>query len=143
MTNEHHTWHTEHCIDTTATPDAIWAIFRDVPGWKAWNSGIEQIELEGPFAEGSWFTMKPPGQDPLRSRLAEVRENERFVDETRVADLVVTVAHRIERVGPGRTRVTYAVDATGPGASEIGPAIASDFPEVLRALAALAQGRLS
>jgi len=130
------TWHGEHSIETTATPEAIWAAFRDVPGWKAWNAGIEHIELEGPFADGTWFTMKPPGQDAFRSRLIEVRDNECFVDETRIDDLVVTVAHRIEWVAAGRTRVTYAATATGPGAAEVGPAISADFPDVLAALAA-------
>jgi hypothetical protein len=122
----------------TATPEVVWGIFRDVPGWKKWNAGIERIELEGPFTKGTWFTMKPPGQDTFRSQLVDVRENECFVDETRIEDLVVTVAHRIERLGARGTRVTYAVHAAGPGASEVGPAIASDFPEVLAALAARA-----
>jgi hypothetical protein len=81
--------------------------------------------------------MKPPGQEAFRSQLVDVRENECFVDETRVGDLVVKVAHRLEAVGAG-TRVTYAVEARGPEASEIGAAISSDFPVVLAALAALA-----
>ena len=134
-------WRIEHSMETAATPQAIWEIFRDVPGWKRWNAGIERIDLEGPFADGTWFSMKPPNQDAFRSKLVDVRENESFVDETRIGDLVVTVAHRIQALGARRTRVTYAVEASGPGASDIGPAIASDFPEVLAALASLAEGR--
>jgi hypothetical protein len=141
MTNEHEIWRGEHSVDTTASPEAIWGMFCDTDGWKAWNAGIEEIQLEGPFAAGTWFTMKPPGQDALRSRLLDVRENERFVDETRVEGLVVTVEHRIERLAPGGTRVTFAIDAAGPGAQHVGPAIAADFPDVLAALATLVQGR--
>jgi hypothetical protein len=85
--------------------------------------------------------MKPPGEDSLRSRLIDVRENECFVDETRLGDLAITVAHRIQSLGSGRTRIVYAVEAVGPEASEIGPAVASDFPVVLAALAKLAEGR--
>ena len=85
--------------------------------------------------------MKPPGQDPLRSKLVEVRENACFVDETRVGDLAITVAHRIEPLGAGRTRIVYAAEARGPDASEIGPAVASDFPQVLAALAKRAEAR--
>ena len=139
MTSTQETWRKEFSIETTATPVAIWRIFRDVPGWKGWNAGIESIELEGPFANGAWFTMKTPGQDAFRSRLIDVRENECFVDETRVGPLVVRVEHRIQPLAPQRTQVTYALAATGPDASEIGPAIASDFPDVLAALAALAE----
>ena len=132
-------WRKEYAIETSATPETIWSIFRDVPAWKNWNAGIEQIEIDGPFTAGTWFTMKPPGEEALRSQLIDVRENVHFVDETRVGDLTIKVAHRIEPVGPARTRVVYAVDARGPQASEIGPAVASDFPEVLASLAKLAE----
>jgi hypothetical protein len=139
--NEKQIWRGEYGIETSAAAEVIWNIFRDVPGWKNWNAGIEHIEIDGPFATGTWFTMKPPGEDPLRSRLVDVRENECFVDETRLGELAITVAHRIQSLGSGRTRVVYAVEAVGPEASEIGPAVVSDFPVVLAALAKLAEGR--
>ena len=143
--SDQNTWRSEYAIETSAAAESIWSIFRDVPGWKTWNAGIEQIDIDGPFAAGTWFTMKPPGEEALRSQLIEVRENACFVDETRVGDLVIKVAHRIESIadslGPARIRVVYAVDAQGPQASEIGPAVASDFPDVLASLAKLAETR--
>ncbi len=141
MTQTETHWHTEHHIETTATVEAIWRIFQDTSTWNRWNEGIERIDIEGPFAAGTWFTMKPPGQEVLRSRLLEVRDNEYFVDETRVGDLVVTVTHRIERLGVKGARVTYSIETTGAGAAEIGPAIAADFPVVLSALARTAEQR--
>jgi hypothetical protein len=134
-------WRGEYAIETSATAETIWSIFRDVPGWKDWNAGIEQIDIDGPFAAGTWFTMKPPGEEALRSQLVEVRDNACFIDETRVGDLVIKVAHRIEPIGPARTRIVYAVDAKGPQAAEIGPAVASDFPDVLASHAKLAETR--
>ena len=139
--SEQQIWRGEYAIETSATADVIWDIFRDVPGWKTWNAGIEHIEIEGPFSAGTWFTMKPPGEDSLQSRLVEVIENECFVDETRVGDLAITVAHRIGSLGAGRTRITYAAEAIGPDAAAIGPAVASDFSLVLASLAKLAEGR--
>ena len=137
--NTQQPWHKEYSIETRASAEVLWSLFRDVSGWKHWNAGIESIELDGPFADGTWFTMKPPGQEALRSQLVEVRQNEGFVDETRMGDLVIQVAHRIQRIGPGRTRVVYSVEASGTDAPEIGAAISSDFPEVLAALAAHAE----
>ena len=134
-------WRTEYAIETSATAETIWGIFRDVPSWKSWNAGIEQIDIEGPFAAGTWFTMKPPGEDALRSQLVDVRENVCFVDETRVGELAILVAHRIEPLGPARTRIVYAVDARGPQAAEIGPAVSADFPDVLASLSKLAESR--
>lgn len=139
--NEKQVWRGEYGIETSAAAETVWRIFRDVPGWKNWNAGIERIDIDGRFETGTWFTMKPPGEDPLRSRLVEVRENECFVDETRVGELAITVAHRIQSLGAGRTRIVYAAEAVGPEASEIGPAVTSDFPQVLAALAKLAEGR--
>jgi len=139
--SDENTWRSEYAIETSATPETIWSIFREVPAWKNWNAGIEQIDIDGPFAAGTWFTMKPPGEAALRSQLIDVRENACFVDETRVGDLAIKVAHRIEQLGPARTRIVYAVDASGPQAAEIGPAVASDFPEVLASLARLAEAR--
>ena len=126
---------------TSAAPATVWQLFVDVDGWAAWNAGIESISLRGPFADGTEFTMKPPGEEALRSQLIDVRENVCFIDETRVGDLAIKVAHRIEPLGSARTRVVYAVDARGPQASKIGPAVASDFPEVLASLAKLAETR--
>ncbi len=131
-------WCYEYSIETSASPEEIWRLFVDVPGWKKWNAGIEQIEMRGPFAVGTEFTMTPPGQEPLLTRLIEVRENELFVDETRVGELVIVVAHRIERLSAHRTKVTYAVEATGPGCDEVGPAVSSDFPDVIKSLVGLA-----
>lgn len=138
--SDENTWRSEYAIETSASAARIWSIFRDVAAWKNWNAGIEQIGIDGPFAIGTWFTMKPPGEEALRSQLIEVRENECFIDETRVGDLTILVAHRIEPLGPARTRIVYAVDAQGPQASEIGPAVSADFPEVLASLSKLAEG---
>jgi len=134
------TWHVQHEIEATAPPQLIWALFSDVAGWKTWNPGVEASELEGPFATGSWFTMTPTGADPLRSQLLDVRENECFVDETRVGELVVTVHHRLTVLNDARTLISYSLSASGPGAAEVGPMIAADFPDVLSALSARVSG---
>ncbi|WP_230459311.1 SRPBCC family protein [Burkholderia ubonensis] len=75
-------WTCEKSIDIAATPERIWNLFRDVTGWPRWNNGIEQIEIHGPFADGTTFTMKVPDAASFTSVLLEVRENASFVDET-------------------------------------------------------------
>ncbi len=133
-------WAHEASIETTAAPAAIWALFVDVNGWKRWNAGIERIEIHGPFASGTRFTMQPPGAEAFTSLLVDVRENEGFTDETVIDATRVLVHHRIEPLDSGRTRIVYGTEITGPGAAEFGPAITADFPEVLLALSRLAEG---
>ena len=132
-------WQREFSIETSASPETIWKLFEDVPGWKKWNAGIEQISMAEPFAEGAQFIMQPPGQPELTSKLIKVRENEVFEDETIVDDIRVVVAHQLTRLRPNLTRITYAAKVTGPAAEEIGTAVTSDFPDVLKSLASLAE----
>ena len=130
-------WTTEHSIETTAAPEAIWGLWAKVAGWPDWNADLERAELSGPFAAGSTIAMAPHGQEPIELRIAEAVEPELFVDEAHLGDVVVRTIHRIEEAG-GRIRVVYRMEITGPEADtlgpQIGPEISADFPQVLAAL---------
>jgi hypothetical protein len=137
MTQEH--WQCEHAIGTTATPSAIGRRWEDVASWQQWNAGVKGIQLKGPFATGTWFDMTLPDGEVISSRLDDVRPLDRFVDETLVGELRVRVSHRIEKLASDRTRIVYALEATGPDAAQVGPGISADFPSVLAQLAQLAE----
>ena len=133
-------WTTEHSIETNVAVDAIWRAWADVPRWPEWNGDIEHIELTGPFAAGSMIAMTPRDQGPVQLRLSDVVEGERFVDEAEVAGTVVRTTHRIEALDEQRVRVVYRLEASGPEAQAIGPAISADFDDTLRALVDHARG---
>ena len=139
-------WEYEHSVKTTAAPEALWRHWSDMATWPQWNDGIETIDVEGPFAVGTVFTMTPPGQEPIRMRLVEIRPGESFTDEMDAGDFVVRTEHRLEPVtaAAGLTRIIYRTEITGEAAGhigpELGPQITADFPEVLAALAKLAEG---
>lgn len=132
-------WEFEYAIETSAAPDVIWTLLRDVERWPQWNAGVEKIEIKGPFAAGTLFVMMAPGQDPITSRLVEVQDGKSFLDETRLGELRIFVDHRIEPLAAGRTRIVFSVEAFGPSCDEIGAAVSADFPQVLQSLAALAE----
>jgi hypothetical protein len=127
-------WTTEHSIDTAVAREAIWRAWTEVPRWAEWNADIEQVELTGPFATGSLITMTPRGQEPVQLRISDVVEGEQFVDEAEVAETVFRTMHRIEALDEHRLRVVYRLEATGPAAEDIGPAITADFEDTLKAL---------
>jgi hypothetical protein len=131
-------WQREFSVQAPVTAQAVWRLFRDVDHWGRWNAGIEQIALRGPFAAGTEFMMKPPGQPAFISRLTAVEEPRGFTDETVLGDVRVVVDHRIAPAENGGVRITYAAMVTGPDAAAIGEAVTEDFPQVLQALVAQA-----
>lgn len=108
-------WTHEESIES-ALPTRVWSLFADVARWKDWNAGIETIELHGPFAAGTTFTMQPPGQNALTSTLIEVKPDERFVDETVVDETHVLVVIRWCRChwGTPRSRTAQKLPDQGP-----------------------------
>lgn len=137
-------WEYEHSITTAAAAaEALWARWADVATWAEWNADIEKVELDGPFAAGSRITMTPRGDEPVVLRLAEVRENETFVDVAQFGGVVIRTMHRLERLDVKRTRITYRTEITGPVADElgprVGPAITADFPATMAALVRAAE----
>jgi hypothetical protein len=133
-------WTHEESIETSAAPERIWQLFRDVAGWKAWNAGIEAIALHGPFAAGTSFTMQPPGSEPFTSTLLEVDENRGFTDVTEIDGTRVVVRHSIAALPGGGSRVTYATEINGPQAADFGPMVTGDFLDVLAGLKRTAEG---
>lgn len=131
-------WHREFSTTTLASGPTVWALWSDVGSWSNWNPGLEAATLHGPFASGTEFSLKPPGQPPLTSKLLKVEEGVCFTEETAVGEVRVVVEHRIEPVGEGELKIVYGATVTGPRADEIGEAISADFPHVLTALDRLA-----
>jgi Polyketide cyclase / dehydrase and lipid transport len=41
-----HFWHT---VETTASPDKIWAVWADVQNWKTWDTGLKVASMRVPF----------------------------------------------------------------------------------------------
>ena len=97
--------------------------------------------MTGSFEAGAKITLIPKGQGEVYSRLIEVKENEGFIDESGHGDLVIRVEHHIQPIASNRTRIVYAIQVTGPSAENIGKGISADFPDVLKALATLAESK--
>jgi uncharacterized protein YndB with AHSA1/START domain len=136
-------WEYEYRVESTASAEALWRHWSDMAAWPQWNDGIETIEVDGPFAVGTAFTMTPPGDEPVRLRLVDIVPGRSFTDEMDAGDFVVRTDHRLEPAAAGLTRIVYRTEITGPAADragpELGPAITADFPEVLAALTRLAE----
>ena len=128
-------WEYEYSAEAEVTPHAVWKLWADPLGWHTWNEGVGEVEVHGPFAVGTTFTMTPPGQDEILMTITEVTEDKAWVDVFEAPGLKVTTYHLIEDSGAGRTKVTYLCEITGAAGDEVGPRIGpdicADFPEVV------------
>ncbi|HEX2620979.1 MAG TPA: SRPBCC family protein [Phototrophicaceae bacterium] len=134
----------EYALDTDASPEAIYRLYEDVPGWITWDEGIESIEFTEPFIAGSKGKLKVPGQPQLDFTITEVHPGRGFADETPLpaAGITVIFNHILTPLANGRTRIVHQVKIVGPAAEtlgpQIGPGITSDLPEAVEKLAHLA-----
>lgn len=134
-------WQTEHTHDTPAAPEDVFALWADVESWPTWDASLIATTLDGPFAAGTAGTLHPQGMpEPIAFLITAVEDGAGFADETRLGPLALRFRHRVERRGGG-SRIVVTVEAEGPDADTIGPAVASDLPESVAALAAAAQAR--
>lgn len=129
-------WTHEERTETSVPAERVWAAWADVERWPEWNLDIERITLTGRFALGSTIAMTPKGQDTVELRIAELIEGEEFVDEADLDGTVIRTLHRLERLEGGRARIVYRLQATGPAAEYLGPAISADFAQTIAALVA-------
>lgn len=135
-------WVHEHAGETTAGPEAVWRVLRNLDRWPSWDTSMEWVRLQGSFGVGAQVVMKPKGQDPITSVIVEAVENTVYADETNLGDVTLRFSHTLEPLAAGGTRVVHRLEITGIGADqvapELGPAITEDFPEAMDALLARA-----
>jgi uncharacterized protein YndB with AHSA1/START domain len=77
-------WSTEASATTEAQPEAVWELWADVGNWKEWDPGVEGSSIDGPFAEGTRYVLKPKGGPKVKAVLTDVRPGEGFSDRTRL-----------------------------------------------------------
>jgi Polyketide cyclase / dehydrase and lipid transport len=137
-------WEHEHTAETAASPEAVWRVLSDLDGWGSWDTSMEWVRLQGPFAVGSEVIMKPIGQEAITSVIVDASANRRYADETSMDGVTLRFSHTLERLPAGGTRVIHRLEIDGPEARrvapELGPAITEDFPKAMRALLSRAEG---
>jgi Polyketide cyclase / dehydrase and lipid transport len=128
-------WDYEFSAAAVVTPKAVWTLWADPLSWHTWNDGVGEVEVHGPFAAGTAFTMTPPGEDTIHMTITEVVPDKAWIDVCEFPGLAITTHHLIEDLGDGRTKVTYRTEITGEAADrvgpELGPQICADFPDVV------------
>ena len=135
-------WVHEYTVETDVRPEAIWAVLSDLDQWPRWDTSMERVSLQGPFAVGTRVSMTPQGQEPIVSTIMAITEPEFYADRTDFGPVTLDFSHRLTRLDTGGTRITHRLEITGDSAAELGPQlgpeITGDFPEAMDGLLACA-----
>ena len=132
----------QESIETTASPERVFALWSDPAGWPRWDPDLESASLTGAFAAGGSGTIKPRRAPRTRITLREVKPPLAFTAVARLPLCRMVFEHAIEPL-PGGCRVTHAVRFEGALAAVfrrlVGPAVRRGLPGTMAGLKAAAE----
>lgn len=132
-------------LPTTASTEALFAVWADMAAWPDWNSDTAWVRLDGPCRQGATGKLKPKGGPAVPFTVTCWEPGRRFTDVSRLVGARLEFDHVVEpaATGAGHT-VTVQVSLTGPlGAlwrRILGADLVRSAPLDLAALVARAEG---
>lgn len=131
--------------ETTASAEAVDALYRDASSWSEWDPGMERVEFHGPFEAGMTGTFTPVGGEPFPYTLAWAEPGRGHIDEFPLEGAVLRISHLVEPLLDGGARITHRAELSGPAALDIAPGLMPDvcdeMPQTVAMLAQVAESR--
>jgi hypothetical protein len=131
-------WVFKHSVDCHASREFAWRFWSNVENW-LFDTSVEAITIDGPFAAGTRGTSKPRGGDLINWQLVEVEDGHRAVFEILLPGAVVRFHWQFEELTDAATRMTQRVTLEGERAADYLAGVAElekGIPEGMRRLAA-------
>jgi hypothetical protein len=119
-----------HTVETSASPEAIWRVWTDVPNWKAWDDGLKSAELNGPFATDTKGMLIPDKGPKSTFTLTEVVPGHSYTFRTKLP-LGSLYVKRVLGVQNGKTAFTHEVWFTGLTKGIFGRALGRNYRAIL------------
>src|SRR5580658_7509883 len=92
--------------------EGVWSLWADVNGWTKWHGDLDYCKLEGDFAVGNHFELKPKGAPAVKIELVEIEKGRRFSDRIRFPGAQMVDTHELEETPEG-LRLTNTLVVTG------------------------------
>ncbi len=90
----------------------IWCLWADVNNYLKWHDDLDYCKLEGEFAVGNYFMLKPKGAPAFKVEITELIENRKFTDCTRFFGAKMYDIHELAETEEG-LRITNTLKVTG------------------------------
>lgn len=122
----------------------VWRLWADVNNWPVWDKELAYCKMEGTFAKGSQFILKPIAGPKVKITLSEVITNERFTDYCKFLGATMYDTHVLEETSDG-LRITNTISVTGllryMWINLVAKNVAASIPKQMDALVALAKAQ--
>lgn len=120
----------------------IWKIWTDVNNWPSWHGDLDYCKMEGKFAVGNYFFLKPKGVSPVKIVLTEITEGVSFTDCTKFLGAKMYYTHSLEETPEG-LKLSNKLLVTGPlkwlWVFLVAKNVANSVPEEMESLVKLAK----
>lgn len=131
-----------HTLETTATPEQIWVLWVDVPGYGRWDDSIEWARLASGFQVGATGELQPREGRRTAFTIVALEEGRSFSCLASLPFAQLRFTHSMEPTEMG-TRLTHGIELSGALAwvwgRVLGPVCRSNLPIAMRKLARLAE----
>lgn len=121
----------------------IWRIWVDINNWPKWHGDLDGCKLEGEFAVGNCFFLKPKGAKPVKILLTEINDGYSFTDCTSFFGAKMYDTHAMEET-PDGLKLTNTLTVNGPlrwlWIKLVAQNVADTIPDETEALIKLARG---
>ncbi len=121
----------------------IWQIWTDVNNWAQWHGDLDYCKMEGNFAVGNHFMLKPKGMKAVKILLTEIVEGHHFTDCTAFPGAKMYDTHSLEATPEG-LKLTNTLVVTGPlkwlWIKLVADNVAATVPDEMETLVKLARG---
>lgn len=104
--------HFSHTVATTASPEAVWGVWTDVPNWKQWDDGLREASIEGAFRLGATGRLVPDKGPKAKFKVTAFEAGKSYTFQTRIPFGWLVITRRLE-VEAGKTLFTHEVQFTG------------------------------
>lgn len=139
-TNKHF-WYS---LETSASPEYIWAIWTNVPNWKAWDTGLRDASIEGDFKLNSKGVITSLEGRKSKFKVVEYSEGQFYTYKTKLP-LGSLYVKRYLTVKEGKTIFTHEVWFKGLTGGIFAKAFGEKFrtmlPDVLAQIKEIAESK--
>lgn len=124
-----------HTTNTTASPEAIWAIWTDVANWSEWDTGLQSAELSGDWQEGVKGILVPDeGPSKVKFKVIDYQDAIRAYTFKTSLPLGGLFVKRSLEVRDGKTYFTHEVWFTGLFKKTFAKRLGTRYREMLPAV---------